>query len=222
MRNEKRLFVICIILGCFVSICMMNQVWGKDNAYIPAEIVIDRSITNETEKFEVYTGEKLSQSGSRFDKGYLYIKDGKRTVFKKKYSLSGVYVVNMPRQKAGVTLNIFIRSDRAESSHLKIKVKDIKKITGKKYSSKIKSPGVKRSTVDGGAYITGSKGMNVIIQTENRVIRKIHYNKDGKKFISWNRSFDGETIYIYAVENKYRSKIQCIPIIYKVPDEILY
>lgn len=220
---KKKLFIICMILGCMISMGMINLVWGNDHTYIPTRIVTDRSVTNETEGFEIYTNGDLFQSESQFNKlfkgGYLYIKDGKRTVSKKKYSPAGIYVVKIPKQKAGAVLNIFIRSRKAESTHIKVKVKDIKEITDKKYSSKMKSPEFKRSTVCSGGCVTGKKGMDVVIQTSSRIIKKIHFNKNGKKFVFWDPSFDSETIYIYAVKNKYRSKIQCVPIIYKTPDK---
>ena len=191
---KKRLSILLILIMCIVN---GNVLPVSAKTTIQKPIILTNTITNATTSLQVY-GTKGAT---------LYIKNGTKTLAKKKFKKESVQTITIKVQKAGSTLKFYLQDGKGKSSAVK---KTVKKLSSQSESKKLKKPVISatvRST-DTKLKVRGYKGTKLYIKNDsNKVVKTAKYTKDEVKTVKIQKQKSTQTLYFYLVKGKNRSAI---------------
>lgn len=224
---KKRVGGFAFLLLCLLLL-HVNVVGAKSmySQMVPSTITVDRTITDETTGFYVYTnplfnGEVTNKKDyiSKLNSCYLYVQNSKQILQKVKYSANGKIKVIIPRQKSGTKLRIFFKNGNVKSGALYITVKNLNSICHAKYTNLLGTPKVKFDKTGLGIYVVGHKNTDVVICTDKKLVKQIPIRDAQCKHINLGIKYENETIYVFTKKGNLRSKVKIIPKTIYVPDK---
>lgn len=191
---KKRLSILLILIMCIVN---GNVLPVSAKTTIQKPVILTNTITNATTSLQVYGTKGVT----------LYIKNGTKTVAKKKFKKESVQTITIKVQKAGSTLKFHLQDGKGKSSAVK---KTVKKLSSQSESKKLKKPVISatvRST-DTKLKVRGYKGTKLYIKNDsNKVVKTAKYTKDEVKTVKIQKQKSTQTLYFYLVKGKNRSAI---------------
>lgn len=169
----------------------------------PKPIIFTKTITDETTNIQVYAAK-----GST-----LYIKNGKKTVARKKFAKESIQAIKIKPQKAGSTLKFYLSDSGIQSPSVK---KTVKKLAGQKETKAIKKPVIPAKTIkstDTKVKVKAAKGTKLYIKNDaNQVVKAVKFDKDGTKPIPIPKQKDTQTLYFYLTKGNRRSAVVKKPV----------
>lgn len=199
---KKRL--VAVIMACTMSVSAgMVPVWADEETVywevvtdgtevLPAEtaahhydFVLDRTITDKTKEFAVVYDNSGAVINPEYENASLVIKANGKILFQKKCTTQeGFTVGNMdvqiPKQKAGTKIQIYLQSQNWKSNVKTIKVKNINTMLLSNRTDKIKKPQLTHTGYRD--YIKAKKGQSLVITNGKKILKTIKFKEDNPKY----------------------------------------
>lgn len=191
---KKVLSIFLILIMCIVS---GNVLPISAGTTVEKPVILTNTITNATTSLQVYGTKDAT----------LYIKNGTKTVAKKKYKKESVQTITIKAQKAGSTLKFYLQDGNRKSTTVK---KAVKKLSSESESKKVKKPAISAAvkSTDTKIKVKGYKDTKLYIKNDsNKVVKTVKYKKNEIKSIKMLKPKDTQTLYFYLVKGKNRSAI---------------
>lgn len=199
---KKRL--VAVIMACTMSVSagMVPVLADEEPVYwefvtdgtevLPAEtaahhydFVLDRTITDKTKEFAVVYDNSGAVVNPEYENASLIIKANGKILFQKKCTTQeGLTVGNMdvqiPKQKAGTKIQIYLQNQDWKSNVKTIKVKNINKMLLSDRTDKIKKPQLIHTGYRD--YIKAKKGQSLVISNGKKILKTIKFKEDNPKY----------------------------------------
>lgn len=199
---KKRL--VAVIMACTMSVSAgMVPVWADEEPVywefvtdgtevLPAEtaahhydFVLDRTITDKTKEFAVVYDNSGAVVNPEYENASLIIKANGKILFQKKCTTQeGLTVGNMdvqiPKQKAGTKIQIYLQNQDWKSNVKTIKVKNINTMLLSDRTDKIKKPQLIHTGYRD--YIKAKKGQSLVISNGKKILKTIKFKEDNPKY----------------------------------------
>ena len=226
---RKRL--IAVIMACAMSVSAgMVPVWADEEPIywefvtdgtegLPAEtaahhydFVLDRTITNKTKEFAVVYDNSGAVVNPEYENASLIIKANGKILFQKKCTTpEGLTVGNMdvqiPKQKTGTKIQIYLQSQSWKSNVKTMKVKNINTLLLSNRTDKIKKPQLTHKGYRD--YIKAIKGQSLVISNGKRIVKTIKFKEDNPAYditnLLINNRWNSE-LFLYIKQGKKYSK----------------
>lgn len=162
--------------------------------------VLTGEITENTTSVPVYV----------FEDTILYVKNGRKVIYKKFYANEGLKNVKIKKQKGDSKLRFYLIAEASGKSGDVVtrKVTKLPIVAPEKESSSIQKPIVqKRITSETtNVQVRGRKNTTLVIKNEKKTLRKVEFKMDGKKEITIPAQKKG-TLYFYLKKGNRRGKV---------------
>ena len=199
---KKRL--VAVIMACTMSVSagMVPVLADEEPVYwefvtdgtevLPAEtaahhydFVLDRTITDKTKEFAVVYDNSGAVVNPEYENASLIIKANGKILFQKKCTTQeGLTVGNMdvqiPKQKAGTKIQIYLQNQDWKSNVKTIKVKNINTMLLSDRTDKIKKPQLIHTGYRD--YIKAKKGQSLVISNGKKILKTIKFKEDNPKY----------------------------------------
>lgn len=199
---RKRL--IAVIMACTMSISAgMVSAWAEeepvywelvsDGAEVLAaetaahqyDFVLDRTITNTTKKFFVVFDNSGAIINPEYKDASLIVEADGKILFQRKCTTKGEITegnmdVEIPKQKAGTKIQIYLRSKNWKSNVKTIKVKSVNKLLLSNRTDKIKKPQLTQTGYR--TCIKAKKGQSLVISNGKKILKTIKFSEDNPKY----------------------------------------
>ena len=198
--------IICSLLLATVFTLTSAQPVNVNASYLPpsewrySPKVLTGEITENTTSVPVYV----------FEDTILYVKNGRKVIYKKFYANEGLKSVKIKKQKGNSKLKFYLVADASgkRGDVITRKVTKLPIVALEKESSSIQKPVVqKRITSEmTNVQVEGTKNTTLVIKNEKKTLKKVEFKMDGKKEITIPAQKKG-TLYFYLKRGNRRGKV---------------
>lgn len=195
---RKRL--IAVIMACVMSVSggMASVMAEEEPVYwelasdevevLPAEtaahqydFVLDRTITNTTKKFFVVFDNSGAMVNPEYKDASLIVEADGKILFQRKCTTKGEITegnmdVEIPKQKAGAKILIYLRSKNWKSNVKTIKIKSVNKLLLSNRTDKIKKPQLTQTGYR--TCIKAKKGQSLVISNGKKILKTIKFTEN--------------------------------------------